>query len=254
MPDDVILKVEDLHKAFGDNVVLDGVSFELARGDTLVVLGQSGSGKSVLVSCIVGLLEPDQGRVWIVDEEVTTFTKQRQWDAVLSRIGFVFQGAALYDSMTVGENVGFPLHHQTNKSDSEIETIVREKLAMVDLHDVEDKMPSEMSGGMQKRVGLARALALDPELIIYDEPTTGLDPLLAETIGELIRRLQRELGVSSLVITHDMVCARVVADQVAMLYGGKFLAIDTWQGLQAAHHPYVDSYFAAAGLSREGVA
>lgn len=254
MAGDLVLRVEDLHKSFDGMTVLDGVSLELRRGETLVVLGQSGSGKSVLVSCIVGLLTPDAGRIWIGDAEVTTFSRTADWEPVLQRVGFLFQGSALYDSMTIGENVAFALEHHTDLSDAEIARRVAEKLALVDLVGIEDKMPSELSGGMQKRAGLARALALDPELVIYDEPTTGLDPLLGETISDLVRRLQGELGVASLVITHDMLCARLVADRVAMLYDGRLLATDTLQGLLQDTHPYLQSYFRAAGLAVEGAA
>ncbi len=254
MADDVLIRVEGVRKAFGDHVVLHDVNLELRRGETLVVLGESGSGKSVLVSCIVGLLEPDAGRIWIGDEEVTAFHGPRDWERVRRRIGFLFQGGALYDSMTVGENVAFPIEHQTDLPAGEIARIVSEKLAQVGLEGAEDKMPAELSGGMQKRAGLARALALDPELIIYDEPTTGLDPLLAETINDLVRQLQRDLGVSALVITHDMMCARAVADRVAMLFDGRLLATDVFEQLRQASHPYLQSYFRAAGLAAEGVA
>ena len=249
-----VIRVEGLRKAFDDHVVLTDVTFDLRRGETLVVLGASGSGKSVLVSCIVGLLEPDAGRVWVGDDEVTTMRKATDWERVRRRIGFLFQGSALYDSLSVGENVAFPLEHQTDLPRRDIERIVRDKLAQVGLEGVEEKMPSELSGGMQKRGGLARALALDPELIIYDEPTTGLDPLLAQTINELVRQLQRELGVSSLVITHDMVCAQAVADRVAMLYEGRLLATDAFVRLRQAEDPYLRSYFQAAGLAEQGVA
>lgn len=254
MPDDVVLRVEGVAKQFGGVPVLRDVSFEVQRGETLVVLGQSGSGKSVLVSCIVGLMQPDAGRIWIRDAEVTAFRRAAQWQPVLSRIGFVFQGAALYDSMTIGENVAFPLVQQTDTPVAEIKRLVAEKLALVDLAGVEDRMPAELSGGMQKRAGLARALALDPELIIYDEPTTGLDPLLAETISELVRRLQAELGVTSLAITHDMICAQIVADRVAMLRDGVLLATDTLDGLRDRPDPYLRAYFRAAGMAVEGAA
>lgn len=254
MAADVLVRVEGLRKAFDGQVVLQDVSFELRHGETLVILGESGSGKSVLVSCVVGLLSPDVGRIWIGEDEVTAFTKPGEWERVRGRIGFLFQGAALYDSMTVGENVAFPLVHQTDLPAADIARIVTEKLAQVGLEGVEDKMPSELSGGMQKRVGLARAIALDPELIVYDEPTTGLDPLLAETINDLVRQLQRELGVSSLVITHDMICARAVADRVAMLFEGRLLATDVFDRLRDTGHPYLQAYFRAAGLAAEGAA
>ena len=253
MPNDVLVRVEGLCRGFGSLTVLDGIDLELHRGETLVVIGQSGAGKSVLVSCLVGLLKPDAGRIWIDDNEVTAFTRQAEWEPVLDRIGFVFQGAALYDSMTVEENVAFPLVHRTDLPPAEVQRIAQEKLRLVGLTGVEDKMPSELSGGMQKRVGLARALALDPELIIYDEPTSGLDPLLGETISALITRLQRELGVSSLVITHDMLCAQAVADRVAMLYEGRLIATETFDGLRRSTHPYLSSYLRAAGLAGQEV-
>ncbi|MFP6663232.1 MAG: ATP-binding cassette domain-containing protein [Deltaproteobacteria bacterium] len=217
------IEFSGLFKAFDDKAVLRGVDLQVARGETMVVLGSSGSGKSVLVSMAVGLLTPDQGSVRVDGVDVSDFIRDEQWRPIWLKTGFLFQGAALFDSMTVAENIGFPLVQHTDLSEAEIARRVEEVLCWVDLQGAGAKRPSELSGGMQKRVGLGRTIALEPEIVIYDEPTTGLDPLTSDTISELIRRLQSERGVTSIVVTHDVRCAFQVADRAAMIDEGRIL-------------------------------
>ncbi len=212
-----------MRKSFGDNRVLRGVDLSIGRGETQVILGSSGSGKSVLVSMLVGLLAPDSGAAIIDGVDVSSYTRAEQWQSVWLKTGFLFQGSALFDSMTVGENIAFPLHQHTDLDEGAIAERVARVLSWIDLAGIEEKMPSELSGGMQKRVGLARTVVLEPEIVIYDEPTTGLDPLTSDTISELILRLQKERTVTSIVVTHDVRCAFLVADRVAMLDEGRVL-------------------------------
>ena len=234
----------DITKSFDDLVVLDGINMRVNRGETLVVLGASGSGKSVLMSCIVGLISPDTGRINVFGEEVSTFRRERDWNSVRLRIGYLFQGGALFDSMTVAENIAFAPHYHTSMNAAEIAERVERNLALVGLEETEDKMPSELSGGMQKRAALARALSLDPELIVYDEPTTGLDPIRADSISVLIRRLQTELHSTALVVTHDMACAETVADRVVLLHEGKFIAEGTMHEIRGSADPRVRAFIA----------
>jgi len=219
---DAIVRLVDVHKRFGSLVVLNGVNLSLKKGQTTVVIGESGAGKSVLLSHIVRLIQPDRGEVYFGGQRIDNMP-ERELSTIRPRFGFLFQLSALFDSMTVGENVAFPIVEHTKKSKREIDRIVREKLAMVGLEGTQQKWPAELSGGQKKRVALARAIALDPELILYDEPTTGLDPPRADVINELILKLQRELGVTSVVVTHDMASAIKVADRIVMLYRGDFI-------------------------------
>lgn len=211
---------EDVRKGFDGQQVLRGINLTVETGRTVVIVGASGSGKTVLVSMFVGLTAPDSGTILVFGEDVTRFSTEAEWNMLRMRIGFVFQGSALYDSMTVGENVAFPLRHHTNLPARELEERVMEKLRLVGLEDAVDKLPSQISGGMQKRAGLARALALDPDLVIYDEPTAGLDPLRAESVSRHIRELQTTLGNTAVVVTHDMTCAFTVGDHIAFLDDG----------------------------------
>lgn len=224
MGEEPIIEFRDLHKSFGEKRVLCGIDLDVRRGETMVVLGSSGSGKSVLCSMLVGLLTPDRGQVIVEGIDVSRLRADEEWQPVWLKTGFLFQGSALFDSMTVGENVAFPLRQHTRLSPREIRDRVSEILSWIDLAGIEDKFPSELSGGMQKRVGLARTIALGPEIVIYDEPTTGLDPLTSDTISDLVRRLQRERGVTSIVVTHDIRCTFRVADRVAMIDEGRILA------------------------------
>ncbi len=218
-----IIELQEVHKSFGPQQVLKGVNLQVPRGLTTVIIGRSGGGKSVILKHMIGLIRPDRGRV-LVDGQDLNRLDDRQINRVRRRFGMLFQDAALFDSMTVGQNVAFPLREHTNLSAEQIEETVIEKLKMVGLVNVEHKMPSELSGGMRKRVGLARAIALEPEIILYDEPTTGLDPPLSAAINRLIVETQERLGVTGVVISHDIAGAYEVGQRIAMLYDGRIIA------------------------------
>jgi phospholipid/cholesterol/gamma-HCH transport system ATP-binding protein len=243
-----VIKLRGLKKAFNDQVVLEKVDLEVHEGETVVILGSSGSGKSVLMSLIVGLLKPDAGFIRIQGEETTAFTNDGQWDQLRLKIGFLFQGSALYDSMTIGENVAFALRHHSHLSEEKIQQMVSEKLSLVELSGMENKMPSEISGGMKKRAALARAIALDPPIVLYDEPTTGLDPIRGKHITELIHRLQQDLKVTSMVVTHDLICATAVADRLALLQKGKFVFEGTARQFYQNDSSYVREFVEASTL------
>lgn len=215
-----LIELRGVHKRFGKLVVLDGLDLRVAERECLVVIGPSGTGKSVLLKHIMGLLRPDKGEVYFRGKRIDQFT-ERRLEPIRRRFGFLFQMGALFDSLSVGENVAFPLRENGSFSDGEIEDRVKQKLAMVGLEGTASKMPSEMSGGQRKRVALARAIALDPEVVLYDEPTTGLDPIRSDVINELILKLNNETNVTSIVVTHDMTSAFKVADRMVMLLGGK---------------------------------
>jgi len=213
--------------------VLCGIDLKLYAGQTTVVIGESGTGKSVLLKHIVGLLKPDAGEVYFKGTRVDRF-RERQLVEIREKFGFLFQGGALFDSMTAAENVGFPIVEHGRRRREEVERTVAEKLRMVGLDGIQSKKPAELSGGQRKRVALARAIALDPEVILYDEPTTGLDPPRADVINELILKLKRELQVTGVVVTHDMTSAYKVADRIAMLYEGQFIADGTPDEIRAS--------------------
>jgi phospholipid/cholesterol/gamma-HCH transport system ATP-binding protein len=217
-----IIQFKDVGKRFGRLVVLNGVTLDIERGKCLVIIGASGTGKSVLLKHIVGLLRPDYGEVWFDGQRVDHLS-ERDYMPVRNRIGFLFQMSALFDSLNVAANVAFPMVEHTDKSPEQIARLAEDKLAMVGLQGAGGKMPAELSGGQRKRVALARAIALNPEVILYDEPTTGLDPIRADVINELILKLQRELRVTSIVVTHDMHSAFKVADRIVMLHEGKIV-------------------------------
>ena len=217
-----IVRLVDVHKRFGDLLVLNGVDLDLKRGETTVVIGESGAGKSVLLNHIVSLIKPDQGEVYFHSLRIDNLP-ERELAEIRPRFGFLFQLSALFDSLTVGENVAFPIEEHTHKGRKEIADIVQQKLAMVGLDGQQKKYPSQISGGQKKRVALARAIALDPEVVLYDEPTTGLDPPRADEINELILKLREDLDVTGVVVTHDMASARKVADRIVMLYRGDFI-------------------------------
>src|SRR5436190_21318388 len=216
------IELRNLYKSFGRQRVLRGVSLDIEKGEGLVIIGASGSGKSVMLKHIVGLLKPDEGEVWFDGQRIDNL-RERELMEVRQRFGFLFQMGALFDSLTVADNVAFPLVEHSRKSAEEIARIAQHKLAMVGMPEVGKKMPMELSGGQRKRVALARAIALDPDVILYDEPTTGLDPIRSDVINELIIKLQRELKVTSIVVTHDMNSAFKVADRIVMLHEGKIV-------------------------------
>lgn len=215
-----IIEIRGLHKAFGDHRVLDGIDLEIPACSTTVILGGSGSGKTVLMKHIIGLLQPDRGEVLVEGEDIAGLDGG-ELDRVRRKFGMVFQAAALFDSMTVFENVAFPLREHSRASESEIARVVHEKLDVVGLHDIDGKYPAELSGGMRKRVGLARAIALEPKIVLYDEPTTGLDPITTEYVDEMILEAQAKLGVTSVVISHDIGSAMHIADRIAFLDQGR---------------------------------
>jgi phospholipid/cholesterol/gamma-HCH transport system ATP-binding protein len=235
-----MIALQDLRKSFGQNHVLRGVTLDVARGESLVVIGGSGTGKSVLIKCILGLVKPDGGTITVDGRDVT----REPHDAFLARFGMLFQGGALFDSLPVWQNVAFRLlRGSLKRPKAEARAIAIEKLRRVGLSaDVADRLPAELSGGMQKRVGLARAIAADPEIIFFDEPTTGLDPIMAGVINDLIRAIVTEMGATAITITHDMTSVRAIADRVAMLHGG----LVRWHGpiaaLDDSGDPYLDQF------------
>jgi phospholipid/cholesterol/gamma-HCH transport system ATP-binding protein len=239
--EDIAIRVRGLYRSFHAQQVLQGVDLDCPRGDTTVVIGRSGIGKSVLLKHIIGLMKPDKGEIWIDGIEITNLPS-REMDTVRRRFGMLFQNAALFDSMTVMENVSFPLLEHTQLTRGQIEEKVREKLRLVGLNGAEQKMPSELSGGMRKRVGLARAIALDPPIILYDEPTTGLDPILSDTIDRLIMRMEEELDVTSVVISHDIEGAFKIADRIAMLHNGRIQAAGTPEEIRNSEDPVVRQF------------
>jgi len=238
------VEIHDLHKAFGSQRVLDGVDLTVERGETLAVLGRSGTGKSVLLKLIIGLNKPDGGTIRILGEDIAAL-QNGQLNEVRKKMGFLFQQAALYDSLTVEENVGFPLSRHTRTSDEERKDKVRELLSSVGMEGDLGKMPSEISGGMQKRVGLARALALDPEIVLFDEPTSGLDPITAAEIGELINQLKSKREMSSIVVTHDIRGARRFADRMVLLHEGRIRAEGHYEELQKSDDEFVSRFMEA---------
>lgn len=236
-----MISVQGLYKRFGNHEVLRGIDLDIPEGSTCVILGGSGSGKTVLMKHMIGLLKPERGRV-IVDGEDLVPMDADELERVRRKFGMVFQAAALFDSMTVFENVAFPLreHHKTR--DEEAREIVRQKLALVGLEGVEDKYPADLSGGMRKRVGLARAIVMDPKIVLYDEPTTGLDPITTDSVDEMILDAKRELGVTSVVISHDIASAFKVADSLAFLYEGQIIANGPPQSLRDHPHPALKKF------------
>jgi phospholipid/cholesterol/gamma-HCH transport system ATP-binding protein len=241
MAGDIIIDMVDVHKAFGAKRVLKGVNLKIRRGESMVIIGGSGSGKSVTIKHMIGLLQPDSGHVYVDGQDVTTLG-ERELNQLRRKFGMLFQGGALFDSLTVGDNVGFALKEHTNLSKSEIERKVKEKLSMVGLEGTENLKPAELSGGMLKRAGLARAIAMDPEIILYDEPTTGLDPIMCDQINQLIVSIQKKIGTTAVTITHDMVSTNRIADRIAMLYQGEFVAVGAPDEVFASTVPEVAEF------------
>lgn len=240
-PNGPIVELVGVSKRFGALEVLRGVDLSLQRGQTTVVIGESGTGKSVLLKHMIGLIRPDHGEVRVAGERIDQLP-EKELVSVRRRFGFLFQMGALFDSMTAGENIAFPLLEHTDHSEEDIRDIVARKLALVGLDGVQSKLPAELSGGQRKRVALARAIALNPEIILYDEPTTGLDPIRADSINDLIIKLQEELDVTSVVVTHDMASAFKIADRILMLRQGAFIADGTAEDFRNAEDPRVRSF------------
>ncbi len=239
-----VLEIIDLRKSFGENLVLNGFNLQLFNGENLVVMGKSGSGKTVMIKCLVGLMQADRGIIRIKDLDITSLG-QKELDTLRTEIGFLFQGSALYDSMTVRENLEFPLrrHKKAEELKGHTEELILEALENVGLKHAVDLMPAELSGGMQRRIALARALILKPKIILYDEPTTGLDPITAKEIIQLMRTIQDTYNTSSLIITHDVDCARVIANRMILLVDGINYAEGTFQELSSSKDPKVQAFF-----------
>jgi phospholipid/cholesterol/gamma-HCH transport system ATP-binding protein len=236
-----MIRIVDLHKSFGENHVLRGVNLEIGSCETMVIIGRSGCGKSVLVKHLNGLLKPDAGQIFVDGEDISNYKGEKLFQ-LRRKFGMLFQGSALLDSMTVGENVALGLRHQTSLQEEAIQERVRSRLALVGLSGMESLYPAELSGGMKKRVGLARAMALDPQCIILDEPTTGLDPIMADVINELVLRLHKELRITSIAVTHDMASATKIADRIAMLNEGKIIFDGTPEQIRECDDPIVRQF------------
>jgi phospholipid/cholesterol/gamma-HCH transport system ATP-binding protein len=243
MSTEAVIHIDQLNKSFGTNHVLRDFSFDLLRGESVVVLGKSGSGKSVLIKCIIGLVTPDNGKVEVFGNEIPGLSRD-ELDKVRVKVGFLFQSNALYDSMTVRENLEFPLRrHWIEKNKETVNELVMEALTNVGLAQTVDMMPSELSGGMRKRIALARTLILKPEIILYDEPTTGLDPITSMEIIHLISDIQKKYNTSSLIISHDMNCVKYAADRIVMLIDGKCYVADTYEELKKSNDAKVKQFF-----------
>jgi phospholipid/cholesterol/gamma-HCH transport system ATP-binding protein len=241
--DEVVIAIKGLKKSFGKKDVLKDINLEVHRGENVVVLGRSGEGKSVTIECIVGLLTPDAGSLKVFGDEVSDMT-DGQLKKLRMKIGFLFQSGALFDSMTVRENLEFPLTRVLKiKDQHELDDRVNEVLEGVGLLDAIDKLPADLSGGMRKRIGLARTLIIKPEIMLYDEPTTGLDPITSREISELILNMQKKYKTTSLIITHDMECARITADRVVVMNDGKYIAEGPFKDLQKSKDKIVSSFF-----------
>ncbi|NOZ20564.1 MAG: ABC transporter ATP-binding protein [Planctomycetes bacterium] len=238
-----MIYVEDLCKSFGEHLVLDHITCHVERDKTTVFVGQSGVGKSVLMKHMVGLLYPDEGKVVVDGKDLAELSEAELYE-LRKKFGMLFQDGALFDSMTVADNVAFPLRHHTEKREAEIAEIVAEKLRQVGMPGTEEMMPSELSGGMRKRVGLARALALDPEIVFFDEPTTGLDPVIAATVDNLISETQEQLGITFVVISHDIPSTFSIAHNVGVLYGGKLIEYGPRDEIQGSANPILRQFFA----------
>lgn len=246
-----MIELVNVSKEFDGKLALHDVSLTIRDGETLAVIGGSGSGKSTLLRLLIGLIRPTSGKI-IMDGVDMTELDERELARFRLHMGMVFQYSALFDSMTVGDNVAFGLREHTKKSEEEIKEIVREKLSLVGLEGVENMMPNELSGGMKKRVGLARAIAIEPSVIFYDEPSSGLDPIMTERIDELIVGTQKALGVTSVVVTHDMASACRISDRIAMIYEGELIAVDTVERFKKIDDPRVQAFFRTLMTTEKG--
>ncbi len=243
MENNTIISIKNLHKSFGKNEVLKGVTLTVNKGEDLVILGRSGSGKSVTIKCLVGLVEADKGEINVFGTNITKL-KDNALNPIRVRIGFMFQNGALYDSMSVRQNLAFTLkHHTKNLSEEQIEKQIIEALENVGLKEAIDKMPAELSGGMRKRIGLARTLIIEPEIILYDEPTSGLDTITSREISELILSVQKKFKTTSIIITHDMACAKITGDRIMILNNGIIYAEGTYAELEKSKDEWVRSFF-----------
>ncbi len=238
------VEIHNLTKAFEDHLVLDDISLSINEGENIVVFGRSGTGKSVLLKCMVRLMDPDKGRIFIDGEEVLKLS-MKKLNELRKQIGFLFQSAALYDSMTVRENLEFPLIRNFHFSQTEIDKKVRTVLEKVSLEEAIDKMPAELSGGMKKRIGLARTIITEPKLILYDEPTTGLDPITSKEISQLIVELQKDLNTTSVIVTHDLICAKIIATRAVVLKDGKISYEGNLEDLTSKDDPFLKDFFSA---------
>ncbi|KPL05416.1 MAG: ABC transporter [candidate division Zixibacteria bacterium SM1_73] len=236
-----MIEIKEVHKSFAQNEVLRGVNLTIQKGETMVIIGRSGCGKSVLLKHIIGLLKPDQGKILVDGEDITSYN-DNELNKLRKRFGMLFQASALFDSMSVDENVGLGLREHTDLPETEIKKKVTKTLKLVGLSGIEEKKPAELSGGMKKRVGLARAIAMDPEYVLYDEPTTGVDPIMADVINELIVSCRNALSITSIAVTHDIVSAHKIADRIAMLYEGKIIFIGTPEETKNTDHPVVRQF------------
>ena len=237
----IIIEFKNVYKSFNGILVHNGINLSILEGEIISLLGGSGSGKSVLLKELIGLMKPDKGDILVLDNNVTQMNEEALIE-LREHIGMLFQGAALFDSLTVFENIAYPLREHLKLTEKEIQDRVAEKLQVVGLSGIEEKMPDELSGGMKKRVGLARAIATEPEIILYDEPTTGLDPMTAQRINDLIIELQRKLGITTIVVTHDLHCVKTVSDRIAMLHEGKIVAVGTWEELVTSNIQVVQDF------------
>lgn len=240
---DPVIKISNLHKSFGSNAVLKGIDISVEKGENLVILGKSGSGKSVLIKCMVGLITPDEGEISVLGTSIEGLN-YAALNTLRIKVGFLFQTAALYDSMTVAENLAFPLKRHFRKfTEKECEDKIKAVLDDVGLIEAIDKMPAELSGGMRKRIGLARTLILEPEIVLYDEPTTGLDTITSHEISELIVDIQQKRKTTAIIITHDMACARLTGDRIAVLNEGVIHAEGTYNDLEQSKDKWIQSFF-----------
>jgi phospholipid/cholesterol/gamma-HCH transport system ATP-binding protein len=246
-----MIRLANVCKVYDGKYALRDINLNIKKGETVAVIGGSGSGKSTLLQLLVGLIRPDSGEIYIGGQETTKLT-EKELDKVRLNMGMVFQYSALFDSMTVGENVAFGLREHKHLPEAEIQRIIREKLDLVGLPGVENKLPGELSGGMKKRVGLARAIAIEPEIIFYDEPSSGLDPITTAKIDELIVDMQNKLAVTSVVVTHDMASACRIADRIAMVYEGELIAVDTVENFKQIKDERVQAFFRTLHIAKEG--
>jgi len=241
MEKEVVVRADNVKKKFGDRIVLNGVSLDIYKGETFVIMGGSGCGKSTILRHMIGALEPDSGKIQLLGKDLAGLGDD-EMDSVRKKIGMCYQASALFDSMTVGENVALGLKEHTKLDRNVIEIVVKMKLELVGLRGFENLMPSQISGGMKKRVGLARAIAMDPEIVFYDEPTAGLDPIVAGVIDKLVADLSKKLSITSVVVTHDMKSVFLIADRVAMLYEGRVLEVGTPEEIRTSKNPIVRQF------------